>query len=121
MKMIMLGTPTHPRVNPENISPPKILPAAMAASNIPMLADTICLELTLLKIGAGQYKISSTVRIARLKKQLPKRVPKAKSGSLTKAAELTPVTSSGMEVTAARKIRPIHIRPNPVFSPIASP
>ena len=53
--------------------------------------------------------------------QLPKIVPKARSGSLTKAVALTLVASSGMEVMSARRTRPIHILPNPVFSLIASP
>jgi len=65
--------------------------------------------------------ISSIARITRLNRQLPKRLPTAKSGSLTRAAALTPVTNSGMEVTAARSTSPIHILPKPVFSAIASP
>jgi hypothetical protein len=59
--------------------------------------------------------------MARLREQLPKRVPKAKSGKPTTAAELTPVTNSGIEVIAARSTNPIHTRPKPVFSAIASP
>jgi hypothetical protein len=57
----------------------------------------------------------------RLNRQLPKKVPKAKSGSPTKATELTPVASSGMDVINARNTRPTHIPPRPVFSAIASP
>jgi hypothetical protein len=48
-------------------------------------------------------------------------VPKARSGELTKATELTPVTISGMVVIAAMSTIPIHIRPIPVFSAMASP
>ena len=118
---MMPGTLTHPMVNPGNLPPASMPPAAIAISSIPILADIICLELAWLKTGAGRYMISNKAKIARLKRQLPKRSPKARSGSLTKATALTPVTSSGMEVIAARSSRPIHILPRPVFSAIASP
>jgi len=121
MRIIMLEMPTHPRASPGNPSQAKILPAAIAISNTPKPADAICPELTLLKIGVGRYKISNKARMRRLKRQLPKIVPKARSGTPTKAAELTPVTSSGAEVIAARSTRPIHIPPIPVFSAIISP
>jgi hypothetical protein len=121
MKIIMLEMPTHPRANPENFCPARILPAAMAISNIPQPADTICLELAWLKSGVRRRRISSKAKMTRLRQQLPKRVPTARSGSLTKAAALTPVASSGMEVMAARSISPIHIRLRLVFSAIASP
>ena len=65
--------------------------------------------------------MSRTDIMVRLNMQLPKSVPKARSGNLTRAAELMPVTSSGAEVTAARKIIPIHIPPSRVFWAIASP
>jgi len=73
--------------------------------------------------GVERCRISSKARIERLNKQLPKRVPKAKSGEegLTKATELILVTSSGIVVIAAMSTSPIHIRPKPVFSAIASP
>jgi hypothetical protein len=55
-------------------------------------------------------------------RQLPKSMPRAKSGEATPgAAALIPVTSSGIEVTAARSTSPIHIRPRFVFSAMASP
>jgi hypothetical protein len=98
-----------------------MLPAAMAISNTPQPVEVICLELASVKTGVWWWRISSKARMARLREQLPKRVPMAKSGSLTKAAELIPVTSSGMEVMAARSTRPIHIRPKPVFPAMASP
>jgi hypothetical protein len=119
--MTMLGIPTHPRANPESPSPARIAAAAIAISNIPTPADATCLRLTWLKIGVGWYKISSKARIARLNRQLPKRVPRAKSGSPTKATELTPVVNSGIEVMAARSTSPIHTPPKPVFLAIASP
>jgi hypothetical protein len=65
--------------------------------------------------------MSIRAKIERLNRQLPNKVPRPKSGSPTKAAELIPVTSSGAEVMAARNIRPTHIPPKPVFSAIASP
>jgi len=65
--------------------------------------------------------MSSKAIIERLKKQLPRRVPKAKSGSPTRAAELIPVTSSGIEVMAPRNIKPTQTLPRPVFSATASP
>ena len=117
----MLRMPTHPRANPGNLSQASMPPAATTVSSMPILADIICLELAWLKIGPGRYKISSKAKIARLNIQLPKRSPTARSGSLTKATELTPVTSSGTEVITARSTRPIHILPKPVFSAIASP
>ena len=117
----MLGMPIHPKASPESFSPAKILPAAIKISNMPIPAEAICLELAWLKIGAGRYKTSNKARIARLNMQLPKSVPRAKSGSPTRAAELTPVTNSGMEVTIATSTKPIHILPKPVFSAIASP
>ena len=121
MRIIILGMLTHPRASPENLSPAKILPAAMAISNISKPAVAMCLELALLKMGVERCKMSSKPIIIRLKRQLPKIVPKARSGSPTKAAALTLVTSSGMEVMRARRTRPIHILPKPVFSPMASP
>ncbi|MBA7572122.1 hypothetical protein ES708_13898 [subsurface metagenome] len=57
----------------------------------------------------------------RLKRQLPRRVPIAKSGRPTKATELMPVTNSGTEVIAASRTRPIQSPLKPVFSAIASP
>ena len=59
--------------------------------------------------------------MVRLNIQLPSSVPIARSGSLTRVAELTPVINSGAEVTPARSTSPIHIRPSLVFSAIASP
>jgi hypothetical protein len=117
----MLGIPTHPRLNPENLSPAKILPAARAISNIPIPTDSIWPRLALLRIGVPRCSTSSKARIRRLNRQLPKRVPKARSGSLTRATALTPVASSGIEVTIAKSTRPIHSLPRPVFSAIASP
>jgi hypothetical protein len=67
------------------------------------------------------WRISSKAIIARLREQLPRMVPKAKSAEPTKPAELAPVTNSGIEVIAARSTNPIHTRPRPVFSAIASP
>jgi len=113
--------PTHPRANPENLPPAKILPAAIAISNISKPAHAICLELALLKMGVEWCKMSSKPIIIRLKRQLPKIVPKARSGSSTKAAALTLVANSGVEVMRARRTSPIHILPKPVFSPMASP
>jgi len=121
MRIIMLGILTHPTASPENLSPAIMPPMAIATSNISRPADTICLELALLKIGVEWCNMSSKPMMVRLKRQLPKIVPKARSGSLTRAAALTLVTNSGMEVIAARSIRPIHILPNPVFSLMASP
>jgi hypothetical protein len=86
-----------------------------------MPADLTCLGLAQLKIGAGRYRISKKPNMTRLNRQLPKRSPKARSGSLTKADALTAVTNSGIEVMTARSTRPIHILPKPVFSAIASP
>ncbi len=117
----MLGTPTHPKANPESLSPAKILPPAMAIGNIPIPADAICSSFTSLKTGVRRCNISSKAIIVRLNMQLPNRVPSARSGSPTRATELTPVTSSGMEVMAARSTRPIHILPSPVFSAMTSP
>jgi hypothetical protein len=93
----------------------------MLMSKIPHPADIMCLGLAWLKTGVRGWRTSIKARIERLKQQLPTSVPKAKSGEATKAAELTPVTSSGIVVMAARSTRPIHIRPKPVFSAIASP
>ncbi|MBA7470491.1 hypothetical protein ES707_05778 [subsurface metagenome] len=121
MRMIILGMPTHPKANPESLSPAKILPPAMAMSNIPIPADAICRNFTSLKSGVRRCNISSKARIVRLNMQLPSRVPSARLGSPTKAAELTPVINSGAEVIAARSTRPIHIPPSPVFSAITSP
>ena len=121
MNMTMLGSPIHPKPNPENLCPAKMPPAATAISSIPQPADSMCSELASLKIGVRRCRISSRARITRLMAQLPKRVPTARSGEPTRAAALTPVTSSGMDVTAARSNSPIQIRPKPVFSPIASP
>ena len=126
MRMIMLGIPTHPKANPESLSPAKILPPAMAISNIPIPAEAICRNFTSLKNGVRRCNISSKARIVRLNMQLPSRVPSARLGSLTsgsptRVTELTPVTSSGTEVMAARSTRPIHIPPSPVFSAITSP
>jgi len=121
--MMILGIPTHPRTIPGNRAPARIPPAAIAISNMPKPTDAVCLGLASVKTGVWAWRISSKARIERLNKQLPKRVPKAKSGEggLTKATELTLVTSSGMVVIAAMSISPIHIRPKPVFSAIASP
>ena len=119
--MIILATPTHPRANPENLPPARIAPPAMAISNIPQPAEAMCRELAALKTGVRRWRISSKAMMARLRQQLPNRIPKAKSGEPTKATELTPVTSSGIEVMAARSTSPIHTRPSPVFSAIASP
>jgi len=122
VNMIMLGIPTHPKTNHENLSPLKTLPAATAMSNIPQPADNICSELASLRIGVRRCRISSNANIARLMAQLPKSVPKTKSGEATQgAAALTPVISSGIDVTAAISTSPIHIRPSPVFSARASP
>jgi len=121
MNMTMLGSPIHPKDNPENLCPAKMPPAAIAISSIPQPADNMCSELALLKSGVRRCRTSSKARMARLMAQLPKRVPTARSGERTRATELTPVTSSGMEVIAARSNSPIQIRPTPVFSPIASP
>jgi hypothetical protein len=120
IRRIMLEMPTHPRAKEENFPPAIMPPAAIAISNIPKPTDAICLGLASVKTGVCLWRISSNARIDRLKQQLPKRVPRAKSGEATKAAELTLVTSSGIEVMAARSTKPIHIRPNPVFSAIAS-
>jgi len=122
-RIIMLGMPTHPRANLENLAPARIPPAAIVISNIPQPADAVCLGLASVKTGVERWRISSKARIERLNMQLPKRVPKAKSGEggLTKATELTLVTSSGIVVMAAMSTSPIHIRPKPVFSAIASP
>lgn len=119
--MIMPGTPTHPRAKPESLSPTQILMAAMPISNIPTPADAVCLRRAWLRIGPWRKRISNRAMRVRLNRQLPKRVPMAKSGRPTRAAELTPVTSSGTEVMAASSTRPIHSPPTPVFSPIASP
>jgi hypothetical protein len=59
--------------------------------------------------------------IVRLKTQLPKKSPMAKSGTFTRAAALMPVTISGMEVTRANSSMPIQMQPSPVFSAMASP
>jgi len=37
--MIIPGMPTHPRANPESLSPTQILMAAIPISNIPTPAD----------------------------------------------------------------------------------
>jgi hypothetical protein len=43
------------------------------------------------------------------------------SGALAMVTELRPVTSSGSEVTVARRARPTQLRPMPLFSAMASP
>ena len=93
----------------------------MAISNIPIPASAICRNFTALKSGVRRCNISSKARIVRLNMQLPSRVPKARSGRPIRTAELTPVTSSGTDVMAAKSIRPIHIPPKPVFLAITSP
>jgi hypothetical protein len=82
---------------------------------------TICLGLATDKTGVREWRISSKARIARLKQQLPRRVPKAKSGEWTSTTELTEVTSSGIVVINAMRTTPIHMRPSPVFSAMTSP
>jgi hypothetical protein len=115
------GTFTHPTTDPGYLAPAQIPPATTPASTIPELAEMRCLPLARLKTGIGRDMISSKAKMTRLKRQLPKRLPTAKSGSLTRAAALTPVTNSGMEVIAERRINPTHILPTPVLSGIASP
>jgi len=117
----MPGAFTQPRVNPGNLPPASIPPITTVISSMPRPAGITCLGLAWLKIDAGRYMISTKAKIARLKIQLPRRSPRARSGSLTKAAELTAETSSGTEVMAASSTRPIHIPPRPVFSAMASP
>jgi len=95
--------------------------AAIAMSIAPQPAAAICLGLATDKTGVREWRISSKARIARLKAQLPRRVPRAKLGEWTNATELTEVTSSGMVVTKAMSTTPIHILPRPVFSAITSP
>ncbi len=121
MTIIMLGMPTHPKANPEILSPAKIMSPAMVISNFPIPADAICCNFTLLKTGVRRCNISSKAKMVRLNMQLPSRVPKAKSGSPTRVAELTPAINSGVEVMAARSTSPIHILPSPVFSAMISP
>lgn len=121
MTMTMLGMPTQPNVIEEN-RPAAIIPAAaMAMSNAPQAADVACLGLAADSAGVRRCRISSTAKIERLKQQLPRSVPKARSGEPTSATELTEVTSSGMVVIAATSTSPIHILPNFVFSAMASP
>jgi len=93
----------------------------MAISIAPQPPVMICLGLATDSTGVREWRISSIARIKRLKQQLPRRVPKARSGEWTSATELTEVTSSGIVVTNAISTTPIHIRPNPVFSAITSP
>ena len=57
----------------------------------------------------------------RLKAQLPIKSPTAIFGTLKMRMELTPVKSSGNEVTAAIKMRPNHAFPIPVSVAIRSP
>jgi len=117
----MLGMPTHPSVKKENLRPATIPAAAMAMSSAPQPPVMICLGLATDKTGVREWRMSSKARMERLKQQLPRRVPKARSGEWTSATELTEVTSSGMVVINAIRSTPIHIRPRPVFSAITSP
>jgi len=121
MRIMILIIPTQPRAKSGNFSPTIIPPAAIAARSITTPANSICLELAWFRTGPLRHKMSSKAMITRLKMQLPNSVPKPKSGSPMSAAELTPVTASGIEVIIARSTRPTHILPKPVFSAIASP
>jgi hypothetical protein len=53
--------------------------------------------------------------------QLPSASPTAIFGTWATATALTPVTSSGSEVTVATITTPISVRPRPVRSAITSP
>ena len=65
----------------------------------------------------GFFNIKSRrERISKLKVQLPTTFPNARSGAFTTTIELTPVTSSGNEVTVAIRINPIHALLKPVSS-----
>ena len=59
--------------------------------------------------------------INRLNTQLPRISPTAISGTWATITELTPVTSSGSEVTVASRMIPIQVPPIPVLSAMASP
>ena len=47
--------------------------------------------------------------------QAPSTLPTAMSGASTRATALTPVTSSGSEVTVAMSAKPIQAPPRPVL------
>ncbi len=117
----MLIKPNHPTDIPVTGSPAIRLPPAIIISKIPAKAGMIFRELAEESTGPDWFKISSTPNIARLNMQLPQKFPRARSGCPTIAAELMPVTISGNEVTRAIRTIPIHRRPAPVFSLIASP
>ena len=121
MRITMLGMPTHPSVKKGSPRPTSIPTAAMAMSSAPQPPVVICLGLATDNTGVRKWRMSSKAKMERLKQQLPRRVPKAKSGECTSTTELTEVTSSGMVVTNAISTTPIHIRPSPVFSAITSP
>jgi hypothetical protein len=61
------------------------------------------------------------VRISRLITQAPRTLPTAMSGWSASPTALSPVTSSGSEVTVASRTIPTQVRLAPVFSAIASP
>ena len=101
---------------------PRAIPAiATAAIMIPVIAEAMWQGLTPLSTGVGRNMISITAISIRLNIQLPRSVPTARSGILTKAAALILVISSGIDVIADSSKRPIHIRPKPLFSLMASP
>jgi hypothetical protein len=54
--------------------------------------------------------------MSKLKRQLPKMPPTARSGELNRIIALVPVASSGKDVTPAKRIVPTQVRPIPVFS-----
>ena len=59
--------------------------------------------------------------MARLKTQLPRASPTARSGAAAIVTALSPVTSSGSEVTVAIRTMPIQLRDRPVSDASASP
>jgi hypothetical protein len=59
--------------------------------------------------------------MTRLKTQLPSSAPTAMSAASTRTTALTPVMSSGSEVTEAIRISPIQVPPRPVPVAMMSP
>ena len=64
---------------------------------------------------------SSTTSIARFSTHAPSTLPTAMSGTSARVTDVTPVVSSGSDVTVAISTRPIQLPLSPVYCAMASP
>ncbi len=91
------------------------------SSMTPNAAERMCPRLAVTNTDVRPCIMSSMTMINRLKTQLPRTSPTAMFGASATVTELTPVASSGRDVTLASRTRPTHVPPSPVFSAMASP